>query len=212
MEYIYPIRVPLTNGSVQHPAKRNCIKKGKQSLQVASSSEAGAEATPELPNVSTLPPGFPSPPAGYEQLFEAWRDRWRKSHGAAKAIGELQERLLEFKDAAEVLQNTNLIPQRNLITKLRHDIVRAEEKLVDEDMAVYVDGKEYNPARIKEFEYLIDRLTIKLTKKEKELDQLGNTKNLDKARFAIQELLGTSSPAGVNSIGKVGLTIDSIIF
>ncbi|PIA13709.1 hypothetical protein COEREDRAFT_11113 [Coemansia reversa NRRL 1564] len=211
MGYIYPKRVASSSESAQRPTKRHCTDKGKQPVQVTFSTEAGAAIPPEPPTIPVLPPGFPSPPQGYEELFEAWGDRWRESHGAAKAIGKLQERLVEFRDAAEVLQNTNLIPQHNLTTnlmpqhniiiKLRHCIASAEEKLIDEDFAVHMDGKQHNPARIKELEGLIDRFKTKLAEKEKETKLAEKKRELSEARCAIQELLGTSNSSGVKLIG-----------
>ncbi|PIA17394.1 hypothetical protein COEREDRAFT_7360 [Coemansia reversa NRRL 1564] len=143
MGYIYPKRVALSSESAQRPTKRHCTDKGKQPVRVTFSTEAGAAIPPEPPTVPALPGGFPSPPAGYEKLFEAWADMWRESHGAADASGLLQTKLFRFVKAAEALrdnedstydnammiENKALEIQQGVVDDLSKDIRELQKRL-----------------------------------------------------------------------------------
>ncbi|PIA17391.1 hypothetical protein COEREDRAFT_7357 [Coemansia reversa NRRL 1564] len=163
MGYIYPKRVASSSESTQRPTKRHCTDKGKQPVRVTFSAEAGAAIPPEPPTVPALPGGFPSPPAGYEQLFEAWADMWRESHGAAGASGLLQTKLFRFVKAAEALRdnedstyddatmlgNKALEIQQGAVEDLSEGIRKLDKRLIELITDPNMDPREPNTALIR---------------------------------------------------------------
>ncbi|KAJ2798117.1 hypothetical protein H4R20_004936 [Coemansia guatemalensis] len=84
---------------------------------------------------------------------------WRESHGADEASEDLKIKLFKFLEAAKMAQGTGVVTKRNFITKLRHAISKAEEELVEEDIANHMDGKNSNPTCVKKLNELIGRPT-----------------------------------------------------
>ncbi|KAJ2793124.1 hypothetical protein H4R20_006636 [Coemansia guatemalensis] len=199
MGYIYPKRAPSTSESPKRPVKRlrstkrrrpvKCRRKDKRKKleRVASSTEAVTKTAvmPQLPPVPALPCGFPLPPSGYELLFKAWGDKWRETHGAANACGDLQIRLLEFIEATKMAQDmvvmtqhTTVEIQRRAIDKISQAIDKLQDKLYEVKIDIAAGNKDADPSCVGRLNDLISELNKRLY-----------AKRLDEILCTIQELL-----------------------
>ncbi|KAJ2081654.1 hypothetical protein H4R24_002178 [Coemansia sp. RSA 988] len=185
-----------SSGLTLPPAKYRRIANCRKSKRVPVPTEEITTTTAESSNKPTLPGGFPPPPPGYEHLFSSWGATWRKFHKTEDASGKLQTKLIEFKEAANIIQNWILGIQRNAITNLHLSIAMASQKLLEEDIIILENEKVPNNARIQRLERLIGRLTARVTRKEDEFketlstfDMARSNKKLKKARRAVQKLL-----------------------
>ncbi|KAJ2057726.1 hypothetical protein GGI17_005487 [Coemansia sp. S146] len=78
---------------------------------------------PRQPAAQAYPPGFPSPPAGFEALFNIWAAGWRSSHGGQKTSDELRLSLERF--VADISANVTVL------TRAWRTLVDAERGLAD---------------------------------------------------------------------------------
>ncbi|KAJ2797058.1 hypothetical protein H4R20_005329 [Coemansia guatemalensis] len=204
MGYMYPKHAASSSESPERPAKRRCTDKGKVPEWSAFSTEAEMDTavTSELPTVAALPRGFPPPPSGYELLFEAWGNKWRETHGAARASGDLQIKLAEFIEAARMVQDSAVETLRSADNELSQDIAKLQKKLREVRMNALLLGEPADPEYVKSLEDLINEFTADLTSEEERLakavETLGKTRGVEKlgeTRQVIQELLKDQIPA-----------------